>query len=133
MPGDMSAIVTTFSIVVLDGPWICSAEMQASISFCRWRVRSAFSGTGAARALRVIKLGIPVLPPSSITRGQTTDERHGRAPDPRYRRTPHGKAARKALAHHTAAAPVPAGVFPDPIYVRAQDQRCRVHNIRSAI
>ena len=42
MPGDMSAIATTFSIVVLDGPYWCSAEMQASISLCRWRMRSAY-------------------------------------------------------------------------------------------
>src|SRR6186713_2654532 len=48
MPGDMSASATTFSTVVREGPWMCSAEMQASIRRCRWRAREARSGTAVA-------------------------------------------------------------------------------------
>src|SRR5579859_2253937 len=44
MPGDRSASATTFSTVVRDGPWMCSAEMQASIRRCRCRAREARSG-----------------------------------------------------------------------------------------
>jgi hypothetical protein len=49
MPGDIFAIATTFSTVVRDGPWICNAEMHASIK--RWRCRlwaERARGTGAS-------------------------------------------------------------------------------------
>ncbi len=49
MPGDIFAMATTFSTVVRDGPWMCSAEMHASISRMRWRPRAAL-----ARGLRGI-------------------------------------------------------------------------------
>src|SRR5215831_13631082 len=51
MPGDMSAWATTFSTVVREGPWMCNAEMQASMRRCRWRARDARSGAGASAAL----------------------------------------------------------------------------------
>ena len=49
MPGDIFAIATTFSTVVRDGPYMCNADMQASIRRCRcrlWaeRARGAFAG-----------------------------------------------------------------------------------------
>ena len=31
IPGDMPAMATTFSTVVREGPWICRAEMHASM------------------------------------------------------------------------------------------------------
>src|ERR1700710_2854973 len=54
MPGDISASATTFSTVVRDGPWMCSAEMQASIRRCRWRAREARSVTFCAVRLIVL-------------------------------------------------------------------------------
>src|ERR1700753_2791024 len=51
MPGDMSASLTTFPTVVRDGPWMCSAEMHASISRCRCRTRDARSGATATAVL----------------------------------------------------------------------------------
>jgi len=50
----MSAISTTFSTVVRDGPWMCMAEMQASMSRRRWRTRAARSGARAPGAARVV-------------------------------------------------------------------------------
>ena len=41
MPGDIFAMATTCSTVVRDGPYMCSAEMQASIKRCRCRLRPA--------------------------------------------------------------------------------------------
>src|SRR5947207_14204687 len=59
MPGDMSARATTFSTVVRDGPWMCSAEMQASISRCRCRAREARSGAGLAPLLDSLAAALP--------------------------------------------------------------------------
>ncbi len=47
----MSASATTFSTVVREGPWMCSAEMQASIS--RWRWRCGCAATPARRQLTI--------------------------------------------------------------------------------
>src|SRR5215470_771164 len=105
MPGDMSASATTFSTVVRDGPWMCSAEMQASISRCRWRARDARSGataTGGAFPLTTL-LGFFLFTPASL-----------------YRKIPHRHlsggnheiaGAAGPLAHHSSAAAVPHGLF----------------------
>ncbi|HLN50394.1 MAG TPA: hypothetical protein VK251_12910 [Steroidobacteraceae bacterium] len=66
MPGDIFAIATTFSTVVLDGPYMCSAEMQASISRWRCRLRELRARAGLGAAERVF-LREPTL-------GETTNE-----------------------------------------------------------
>src|SRR5262245_8423780 len=76
MLGDISAIDTTLSTVVRDGPWVCSAEIVASISFCRWRRRrplpaagsTAPAGAGLSSGSAAISLRSP--PPSALPQGE---------------------------------------------------------------
>src|SRR5882757_3798920 len=68
MPGDMSASATTFSTVVRDGPWMCNAEMQASIRRCRCRAREARSGTLAAELLEALWRGTSITGQKLYTR-----------------------------------------------------------------
>ena len=54
-------MATTFSTVVRDGPYVCRAEMQASISRWRWRL-GALRTRGSVGAcpgffLRELKVG----------------------------------------------------------------------------
>src|SRR5689334_16388546 len=131
MPGDMSACATTFSTVVREGPWMCSAEMQASISRCRWRARDARSGAGTAFTLLAFFLAML----SFTSRPEPGRARHhGRklytAPS-LYRKIPHRHLsggnheihrAAGPLAHHPAAPAVPHRLLPHPVRLRLQDQ-----------
>src|SRR4051812_45017800 len=146
MPGDMSARATTFSTVVRDGPWMCSAEMQASISRCRCRAREARSGAGLAPLLVSLAVALPAAfagAPGAPPRAAALAE----SPPPfplatllgfflftapsLSRKIPHRHlsggnheiaGAAGPLAHHPPATAVPHGLLPDSVRVRLQDQ-----------
>src|SRR5262252_8831595 len=50
MPGESPAIATTRLTVVRDGPWMCNAEMVASIRRCRARTLPGRESAGSAAA-----------------------------------------------------------------------------------
>src|SRR5882757_4432251 len=122
MPGDMSASATTFSTVVREGPWMCSAEMHASISRCRCRTRDARSG---ATATVVLDLGSRPVTTLTVYRAQS--------PESTIKRDYEIKRTLRPLAHHPAAAVVPAGVLSHPVRVRPQDQLRGSRGARAAL
>jgi hypothetical protein len=59
MPGDIFAKAVTFSTVVRDGPYICKADIQASIKRCRcrlWALRARRMRTGLAVFLEDLRI-----------------------------------------------------------------------------
>src|ERR1700748_3858845 len=118
----MSASATTFSTVVREGPWMCSAEMHASISRCRCRTRDARSGTTATVCLDLDSRPVTTLPVYRAQSSESTTKRDYET-----------KRGLRPLAHHPAAAVVPAGFLSDPFRVRAQNQLRGSASARAAL
>src|ERR1700730_12942814 len=120
MPGDMSARATTFSTVVRDGPWMCSAEMHASMRRWRCRAREARSGTLAAELLEASRgRGTFIIAQKLYTRWSLSRKMAHR----HLIRANHETArASGPLADHSPAAALSDCLLPHPVRICLQNQ-----------
>src|SRR5438034_9815352 len=142
MPGDRSASATTFSTVVREGPWMWSAEMQASIRRWRWRWRMreppplAVCSANAVEARWLDTLLTAPLAAPAAGRSIDVPERSLSRTIPRWHiRSAHHETDRASgpLAHHSAAADLPARILSHSVRLRVQNQLRRDRGARAAL
>src|ERR1700679_2458646 len=108
---------------------MCSAEMQASISRCRCRTRDARSGATAIVFLTTVVLASRRVTTAAVYPAQWVPV----WPEGTRKRDHEINRTLRPLAHHPAAAVIPAGILSHPFRVRPEDQLRRSGRARAAL